>query len=357
MKILFIPDGTKKNPYQVVLKNALEKEKIKVEIYDGKGIFKIINAIKKYKPNILHLHWVHGYIISFKKNIIISLIKGFLFLIQIFYIKFFKKLKMVWTVHNLLNHERIHWWWEFFIKFISLRFFDIYIVHCEKAKKLFIEKYKIPKKNVFKIKVIPHINYIEFYPNESSKSEARKKLGVNLEDFVFLYLGAIREYKGVLDLIKCFKKIKKSNTKLIVAGEPHTEKEKVKIEREINNIKEILYFPQFVKKEELHFFYNAADVVVLPFRDILTSGSVICAMGFKKPLILPRTGCLEEIPPQNFFYKPNDEEELKKCLEECYKKRNILHKIGMENYMWVSKWTQECIGKKHAQVYFTLLNS
>jgi beta-1,4-mannosyltransferase len=42
-------------------------------------------------------------------------------------------------------------------------------------------------------------------------------------------------------------------------------------------------------------FYNAADVVVFPFTDILTSSSVITALGFYCPVIVPALGCLPEL--------------------------------------------------------------
>jgi beta-1,4-mannosyltransferase len=40
---------------------------------------------------------------------------------------------------------------------------------------------------------------------------------------------------------------------------------------------------------------NAADVAVLPFLDVLTSGSAILALSFGKPVILPDIGCLPEL--------------------------------------------------------------
>ena len=51
------------------------------------------------------------------------------------------------------------------------------------------------------------------------------------------------------------------------------------------------YFPA----EEFQYFLNAADVAVLPFTAVLTSGSAIQALGFGTPLIVPRLGCLPEL--------------------------------------------------------------
>ena len=351
MKILHMPDGSKENPYQKILKEFLEKEGLEIIVESGRGFFKILNAFKKFKPCVLHLHWIHFYIISFKKNMILSFIKGINFLIQIFYLKIFKKIKIVYTVHNLLNHERIHFLWEFIINFIVIRFFDYYIVHCEEAKSLFIKKYKIPKNKFSKIHVIPHGNYINCYPNNISKFEARKKLRLKENDFVFLFHGFIRKYKGVEKIIDAFKDLEIENKKLLIVGKIVDIKEEKKIKEKIKNLKEVYLFPYFVKEEELQIFYNSADVVVFSFKDILTSGSVICAMGFKKPLILPYFGCLKEIPKINFFYNFSDKIELKKCMEEAYKNKEILEEIGFKNYIWVSKFDWEKIAKETKKVY------
>ncbi|MEO0260351.1 MAG: glycosyltransferase [candidate division WOR-3 bacterium] len=349
-RVLFMPDGSKENPYQKLLKEALIKKKVKVEIKNGSGIFKIINEVKRFKPKILHLHWIHNYTISFRKNFCFSLIKSFLFLIQIFYLKF-KKIKIVWTVHNLLNHEKIHIPLEYIVNFIAIRFMDAFILHSKKGKEIFIKKYKIPFKKIPKIYVIPHGNYINFYKNEVSKEEARKKFNLK-EEFVILYLGSLRKYKGIIELIDCFKEIRKKNFKLIIGGKPYSEIEKREIEEKIKGINEILFFPFFIKDEEIQFFYNASDVVVFPFKEIFTSGSLICAMGFKKALILPEFDyLLEEAPSFNFFYSPFEPHALKKAIERAYSERDRLEEIGRKNFLWIKKRCWDNIADAHLKIY------
>jgi len=51
----------------------------------------------------------------------------------------------------------------------------------------------------------------------------------------------------------------------------------------------------FIDDAELQFFIRAADAVVLPFRDVLTSGSAILALSFGRPVVAPRIGNLVEI--------------------------------------------------------------
>jgi len=51
----------------------------------------------------------------------------------------------------------------------------------------------------------------------------------------------------------------------------------------------------FFDQSEFQVYLNAADVAVLPFVDVLTSGSALLALSFGKPVILPGIGCLLEL--------------------------------------------------------------
>ncbi|MEZ4597387.1 MAG: glycosyltransferase [Chloroflexota bacterium] len=50
--------------------------------------------------------------------------------------------------------------------------------------------------------------------------------------------------------------------------------------------------PGNVPDDRMQVFLRAADVMVLPYRDVLTSGSAILAMTFGLPVVAPRIGCL-----------------------------------------------------------------
>ena len=47
--------------------------------------------------------------------------------------------------------------------------------------------------------------------------------------------------------------------------------------------------------DELQIYFNAADVAVFAYRDALTSGALINALGFAKPVIASRVGCIPEL--------------------------------------------------------------
>jgi glycosyltransferase involved in cell wall biosynthesis len=52
---------------------------------------------------------------------------------------------------------------------------------------------------------------------------------------------------------------------------------------------------RFLDDEDLQYYLNATDLVVLPYRQVLNSGSALLALSFDRPVLVPRLGALEEL--------------------------------------------------------------
>ena len=67
------------------------------------------------------------------------------------------------------------------------------------------------------------------------------------------------------------------------------------------------------------FIFNSSDVVVLPFREILTSGSTLLAMSFGRPVVVPRMGGLVDVVSNGcgFTYDPELTDGLSIALHKC----------------------------------------
>ncbi|HLY39427.1 MAG TPA: hypothetical protein VKU61_15390, partial [Candidatus Binatia bacterium] len=50
-----------------------------------------------------------------------------------------------------------------------------------------------------------------------------------------------------------------------------------------------------VPDAEVQVFMNAADLVVLPYRAVLSSGAAMLALSFGRGIVAPRVGCLAEL--------------------------------------------------------------
>ena len=70
----------------------------------------------------------------------------------------------------------------------------------------------------------------------------------------------------------------------------------------------IEFHDRHIADEEVFTYFRACDVVCLPFKKITTSGSVVLALSFGKPVITPRTGAQCELPDDvGYLYDPKED--------------------------------------------------
>lgn len=326
-KVVYLPPVSIKNPYQSLMVKGLRENKnlIVIKGYSSRYIGILLSSII-YRPQYIHFDWINKYYL--KKYSITTIISSLWFLIQIVIITKLLRTEVVWTMHNLSPHDS---------KQLKIN---------EIVQKLFIKNCKwirvfstltisriANKFNISKNKIIsvPEGSYVDYYPNEITRIEARKKMRIGREK-MFLYIGTIKPYKGIIDLIKIFSKINDDNIKLIIAGKVTNRTYLKKITQLIDNNNSIKLVNQFIDPNALQIFFNAADAVILPFKNIENSGSAILAMGFKKIIITPNLGVLpDRLKNQKEFLYTNDlMEKIYKVLSMNYKD---IEKIGQKNFI------------------------
>jgi len=351
MKVLFIPFA-KGNPFHQLLAKSLEKKNVKAIKGTYLSLFTLTRQALSHKDvDIISLAWLSPHFISHSRWK--TILRAVLFIIDINLIKLLGK-KIIWVIHNKYNHEKEHADIEIFVCQCVAKLCDAVKIE---QKCLVPELTKLYKLNLNKIHIIPEGNYIDAYPNIISQEDARKSLGLNSNDHVYLFLGNIRGYKGVLELISTFNKIKIANTKLIIAGKPASKEIKSKILSLINGNQNILTRFEFIPNEEVQVYMNTADLVVLPYEDILTSGMVLLAMSFKKPVIAPAKGTIAGIVnyDHNFIYQTQSKLGDTLITASTYT-RGKLASFGIKNYYQCLEYDWDKIALLTQQMYKEILD-
>jgi glycosyltransferase involved in cell wall biosynthesis len=285
LKILVLPDAGPQNPFQYQMIGLLESNGYLVTKAAKRRFFATISAFRQHQPDILYYDWIQSFILG--KTLLITLIKCVCFFLEIQYITRVKKKPVFHTLHNMQNHaglwlpveKRMYTW--FLRKCTRIRVYSL------STKDKIVQRFGLPP---HKIHIIEDVPFHYYYPNKATKEASREFLGVSIKQYVYLFLGMIKPYKGIEDLISAFLSIKTDNDLLVIAGASdnpgYVRHLRSMITSQQNNI---LFVNKFIPPEQVQFYFNAANMVVLPFKNIEHSGSLDLAMSFAKPIITLRT--------------------------------------------------------------------
>lgn len=297
-KALFLPDYSESNPYQRLLATGLAEEGVDVD-YGGIASRLPLPILASWLgrgcPRVIHIHWTHEFLGVSRGSDTRPLARA-LFLGQLRLLRFLN-VRIVWTLHNLGAHEGGHGPRERAAHRKLFALVDAVICHCSAARDSAISAFGLSPRDREKLHVIPHGNYAGVYPDTIDRATARERLGLPPDARVFLFVGALREYKGTEELIEAFRSVTEPNARLIIAGMPNGDSVAESLGRAAAADPRISLRLEFVPPEELQVYLRACNAVVLPFRAILTSGSAILALSFDRPVIAPSIGCLPETIP------------------------------------------------------------
>jgi glycosyltransferase involved in cell wall biosynthesis len=197
--------------------------------------------------------------------------------------------RLVWTVHNLHGHERAHerlerYFWPRFVSRIDA-FISLSDIGRDQALGAFPG---LARKRSY---VIPHGSYRDAYPDQISRADARATLGIEPGVGVFVSIGQLRRYKNLPHLVATFRRLT-GDYRLIIAGMGRDAELLGNLRAAAAGDPRILIRAEFVPDGELQVYLRAADVMVLPYTDILNSGAAHLALSFDLPALVPHIGAL-----------------------------------------------------------------
>lgn len=164
-----------------------------------------------------------------------------------------------------------------------------FVAHSEADKNLIADIYRISKR---KISVIPHGLYDHYERIEN----AREILGIK-ENFVILFFGLIRPYKGLKYLIEAFEALPDEiaeNSRLLIVGEVWEDKESLELAINSKRKEKITIVNRYVPDSEVSLYFSASDVLVLPYTRASQSGVAHIGMHFGIPIIATEVGGIKE---------------------------------------------------------------
>ena len=343
------------NPHELIVSRALKPFGVTVTGLNSKKLFPLLTATSNNPTaKIIHLHHLTPFWLS--PLPVKSWLKTFRYLFELLILKS-RGIKLVWTVHNKHNHERKQLWLNHLNTKVTAHIADHLIFHCQTGVTEISAQVPLIKTKPHSI--IPHCNYLEYYPNKISTTQARKKLNLPTSAKVLLFFGTLRPYKGVDKLISTFKSLNLPNTHLVISGWAPPDQQTL-LNSLINNHPHITTSYQHIKDEDVQIHFNAADAVVLPFQDILNSGSIMLAFSFGKLVIAPKIGCIKNVlsPKGGIPYHPHKPQALAHALTSFSKlSASQIQSKANHNLRFVQTQTPQKEAQLTQSVYQTLLTN
>ena len=314
---------------------------------------KLIRYAMSAKPRIFHILWNNKFE-AFDRT-----------LLTVFY-KILGK-KIILTVHNVNARRRDSN--DSYLNRLTLRvqyqLADHIFVHTLGMKTELSEEFGVQESRIT-VMPFPINNAV---PNTGlSKFEARRRLGIQDDRKTILFFGRITRYKGLEYLVAAFEEVvaRRDEFRLIIAGRPENDfQESWRAIR--NGIQEHVSAGRIVLKadhipdEETELYFKAADVLVLPYKQIYQSGVLFLGYSFGLPVLVADVGTLKEEIDEGktgFVFKTEDPVDLATTIERYFAsdlfstlnaRRQGIKDIATARHSW------DVVGRATMSVYANLL--
>jgi glycosyltransferase involved in cell wall biosynthesis len=245
------------------------------------------------------------------------------------------------------------------------RLADRIFVHTDAMKAELINDFSVPGSAVT---VIPYgIN--NAVPNTGlCAPDARVRLGIESEERVILFFGAIAPYKGLDVLVNAFQRLphEKERYRLLIAGLPkggcqgYLRRVQESMGRHSGKITQRI---AYIVDEEVEAYFQAADVLALPYRAVFQSGILFMSYSYGLPVVATRVGSFpnDVIPGETgFLCNSQDATDLALTLQQYFRSalyanlpmyRRRIRDRALSGHSW------EPVAETTRDVYVELLSS
>jgi glycosyltransferase involved in cell wall biosynthesis len=182
-------------------------------------------------------------------------------------------------------------------------------VHTEAEREGMVKAFRLPDSSV---DLFDHGGHFQ-RRTELDRAGARQWLGLPTESFVFLSIGFIQPHKGFDRAVTAFEALGLAGrSRLDVVGSVRVEEPEYvaycdSLRRQIKATPGAHLHEEYVSDELFDIWISAADVVVLPYRHIWSSGVMERAELYDRPVIATRVGGLSQQAPAGTVLVEDDD--------------------------------------------------
>lgn len=193
--------------------------------------------------------------------------------------------RVVWSIHNVVPHDADFLDEELALaRFLSDVSTRIHILS-SRTREIVADRYPLDPAALVRV---PHSSYWGVYDQNVSREEARDHFGLSASDVVVGFLGQLRPYKGADTLIRAVELLQSTHPSvvLMLGGKTHPD-DIGAFDRLVAPLTRVIRSHSFVSDDELPLWMRAFDIMALPYRAVLNSGSIALAATYGVPVVTP----------------------------------------------------------------------
>lgn len=225
---------------------------------------------------------------------------------------------------------------------------DSFIVHNKFSYKELVTQLGYDEK----VSVIPHGDYLNFVSSIPYKEN-------KIPTFNLLFFGQIKEVKGLDVLLKAMHILKniEPNINLTIAGKPwgtdKTKYNKLIEDYQLQNTVKTNF--NYIPNEEVSSYFEACDLVVLPYNKIYQSGVLLLTISYGRVALCSDLDAFKEIIEDDvsgYLFKTADAQSLADKIKKVSNNRPQIAKVRENaNQLLESNYSWEVIGALTKKVY------
>ena len=280
--LFFFPDYSRSNPYQKLLYKGLGQD---LDVFGGDIDRAILMNRNSSAPVYFHLHWLNFLFKNCQTEPEAKeSVNSFLGKLEIF-----KGLggKLIWTIHNNLEHDRAFLDIEVHLRKSLVQIVDKVHLHDRESVAEILEYNPVPEN---KIIIQEHGSYLKHY---GQFSLAKKLEHLENDSRRVLFFGQIRGYKGTDRILTIAKLMADKGISITIAGQPGSSEIQENLERELGARPTVTLCLRKVSDDELHHLLLDHDIGFLAYENILTSGTLRLFQSYAIVPIAPKLPLFE----------------------------------------------------------------
>lgn len=289
MKILVFPRDP--NPYQRLLYTEMERLGVQVRYLGQLTPSRTLNILllplelalgRVRGARIVHLHWVFGFGLPGGDRF-----RAVRRLAQAWFALWLRaagllRLRLVWTAHNVLPHSPV-FADDAAARRTLVRHCDLVLAHSPAALAGLGELGAVPSRTLL----------VRHGPMGPSSLATLRVPGSGGGPREFLFFGKVARYKGIEELLAAVDDLPTATAaRFTVVGQCDDPDLRARLAAAANVCLRLEHVPE----PEVPGVLASADIVVLPFRQVTTSGSAELALSHARPLIIPDRPGLASLP-------------------------------------------------------------